>query len=83
MRTFLKQPNSLEQPNNQILRKVKVFINFVTEKDRQTGKQSLIQSQRSRKNLGYVPLILRLYCKQEVKDIYVVSQFFGLNIFSE
>ena len=27
--------------------------------------------------------ILRLYYKQKVKDIYTVSQFFGLNIFSE
>ena len=49
----------------------------------QVGGQTDGQSRSSRKAFGYVALILRLFCKQEVKDIYTVSQFFGLNIFSE
>ena len=49
--------------------------------DGQTDEQSRIQSRRSEKTLGQVAFILRLYCKQEIKDIYTVSQFLGLNIF--
>ena len=51
------------------------------ELDWQTGKQSRIQRPKSRTSLSYVAVTLRLYCKQEVKDTYAVSQFFGLNIF--
>ena len=56
---------------------------MVLEADWQTDGQSRIQSQRFKKTLGQVTLILRQSCKQEVKDIYTLSQFFGLNIFSK
>ena len=42
---------------------------MVLEVDVQTDGQSWIQSWRSKKTLGQVALILRLSCKQEVKDI--------------
>ena len=56
---------------------------MVLEVDGQTDEQSRIQSQRFKKTLGQMTLILRLSCKQEVKDIYIVSQLFGLDIFSK
>ena len=51
--------------------------------DGQTDGQSRIQTRRSEKTLGQVALILRLYCKQEGKDVYTVSQILGSNIFSD
>ena len=56
---------------------------MVLEVDGQTDGQSRNQSRRFKKTLGQVTHILRLSGKQEVKDIYAVSQFFGLNIFSK
>ena len=53
------------------------------ELDWQTGKQSRIQRRKSRTSLSYVAVTLRLYCKQEVKDTYAVSQFFGFVITSK
>ena len=43
------------------------------ELDGKTNGQSWIQSRRSEKTLDQVALVLRLYCKQDVKDKYTVS----------
>ena len=43
---------------------------MVLELDGKTDGQSWIQSRSSEKTLDQVALILRLYCKQEVKDMY-------------
>ena len=51
--------------------------------DRQTDGPSLSQSRRSKKTHSQVALIVRLSCEQEVKDIYLVPQFFSLKMVSE
>ena len=58
-----------------------MLILMVLGVDGQTDGQSRIQSRRFKKALGQVTLILRLSCKQEVKDIYTVFQGFFEYIF--
>ena len=56
---------------------------MVLEMNGQTDGQSVIQCWRAKERLGQVAVILRLNCKQKVKDIYTVFQIFRLKILSE
>ena len=60
---------------------------MVLEIDGQADGQIWTQSRRWRKTLGYVVLVLRLYSKEKVKDIYSFSVFrfeysFGRNFWA-
>ena len=48
---------------------------MMLELDGQADGQIWTQSRRWRKTLGYVVLVLRLYSKEKVKDIYSFSVF--------
>ena len=45
-----------------------------------TDRQSWIQRKMSKKSHGQMTLVLRLSCKQKVKNTYTFFQFFGLNM---
>ena len=56
---------------------------MMLETDKQVDGQSWIQILKTNNIHSLVPLIARLFCEQENKDIYAVSQIFVLNMVSD
>lgn len=48
------------------------------EMEGHTDRQSWIQRKMSKKSHGQITLVLRLSCKQKVKNAYTFFKFFGL-----